>query len=89
MQIEATESSFERQLFSGINGGMRGVGRVPFARLAYFRECANLRFQGLVVLPLDLKFGLKFLHKQVQMGNLDTKFLDVGCGQSWPSRGAG
>src|SRR5712691_10297792 len=57
------------------------------AKLTHFRECANLRFKGLIVLPLDLKLGLEFFHEQVQMGNLDAKLLDVGrCGSS-PKRG--
>ncbi len=36
-----------------------------FAKLAHFRECANLRFKGLIVLPLDLKFRLELFHEQV------------------------
>jgi hypothetical protein len=29
-----------------------------FTKLAHFGECANLRFESLIVLPLDLKFRL-------------------------------
>jgi hypothetical protein len=32
--------------------------RPAFAQLAHFRERANLCFQSLIVLPLDLKFRL-------------------------------
>ena len=58
-----------------------------FAQLAHFRERANLCFQSLVVLPLDLKLRLQLLHEQVQMGNLDAELLDVGRCRSWPNRG--
>jgi len=57
-----------------------------FAKLAYFRECANLRFKGLIVLALDLKFRLEFFHEQVQMGNLNAKLLDVGRCRRSPDR---
>src|SRR5207245_3254726 len=57
-----------------------------FAKLAHFRECANLRFKGLIVLALDLKLRLEFFHEQVQMGNLDAKLLDVGRCGSCPDR---
>ena len=50
---------------------------MAFARLTYLCECANLRFESLVVLPLDLKFRLELLDKQVQMGDFHAKFLDV------------
>src|SRR5437879_12208015 len=52
-------------------------GCVACARLTYFCEYANLRFESLVVLPLDLKFRLELLDKQVQMGDFRAKFLDV------------
>ena len=61
MQVEATESAFERQLSSGQMEGQAGC--VAFARLTYFCECANLCFESLVVLPLDLKFRLELLDK--------------------------
>ena len=48
-----------------------------FARLANFRERTNLRFQSLVVLPLDLQFRLELLHEQIQVSDLDAKLLDV------------
>lgn len=56
------------------------------AKLAHFRERANLRFKGLIVLPLDLQLRLQLLHKQVQMGNLDAKLLDVACCRSRPDQ---
>ena len=39
--------------------------------LFHIREGANLGFERLVVLPLDLQFGLEFLDQQVQVSNLD------------------
>src|SRR5437667_1177407 len=53
------------------------AGCVALARLTYFCECANLRFESLVVLPLDLKFRVELLDKQVQMGDFRAKCLDV------------
>src|SRR5258706_6066342 len=45
-----------RQLPAGLTGWSRARSRPDCERLAYFGESANLRFQSLVVLPLDLKF---------------------------------
>jgi hypothetical protein len=42
----------------GMARRIRGSSRPSFAKLAHFRERANLRFQGLIVLPFDLKFRL-------------------------------
>src|SRR5260370_840782 len=63
------------------------ISRLLLANLAHFCESANLRFKGLIVLALDLKFRLEFFHEQVQMGNLDAKLLDVGRCRSSPKRG--
>ena len=62
------------------------ISRLLFTKLAHFCESANLRFKGLIVLALDLKFRLEFFHEQVQMGNLDAKLLDVGRCRSSPDR---
>jgi hypothetical protein len=43
---------------AGWTGWRRTRSRPHCERLAYFGKSANLRFQSLVVLPLDLKFGL-------------------------------
>jgi hypothetical protein len=38
----------------------------------------------LVVLALDLQFGLEFFDEQVQVGNLDAQLLDIGSRGSRP-----
>ena len=83
---EATEFAFERQLSLQCGWWLGEKSRQLFAKLAHFRESANLRFKGLIVLALDLKFRLEFFHEQVQMGNLDAKLLDVGRCRSSPDR---
>jgi len=83
-QSEATESAFERQLSAGY-GPIDEKKR--YVRLAHFRECANLGFQSLVVLALDLQFRLELLHEQVQMSDLDAKLLDVRRSWRWANRG--
>ena len=46
--------------------------------LSGFGEGADLGFQGLIVLALDLEFGLEFLYEEIEMGDLHAEFLDVG-----------
>jgi hypothetical protein len=41
-------------------------------------EGVNLSFQGLIVLTLDLEFGLQFLDEQFQAGDFAAQPLDVG-----------
>jgi hypothetical protein len=39
-----------------------------------------VEFEGLVVLALDLEFGLQFLHQKFEDGNLRAEFVNVGSG---------
>lgn len=39
----------------------------------------DVEFEGLIVLALDLEFGLEFFDEQLQARNLGFKFLDVGA----------
>ena len=48
-----------------------------FRQLTHFGKCADLSFQSLIVLPLDLKFGLQLFDQQVQVGNLHAEFLNI------------
>jgi hypothetical protein len=48
-----------------------------FRPLTHFGKCADLSFQSLIVLPLDLKFGLQLFDQQVQVRNLHAELLDV------------
>ena len=41
-------------------------------------ESADLGFQGLVVLALDLEFGLEFFNEKIEVSDLHAEFLDVG-----------
>ena len=40
----------------------------------------DLGFEGLIVLALDLEFGLEFFHQHFEACDFDTKFLEVGGG---------
>ena len=39
-----------------------------------------MEFEGLVVLALDLEFGLEFFHQQLEARDFGLEFLDVACG---------
>ena len=54
--------------------------------LFHVGEGANLCFQSLIVLALDLQLGLEFLDEQVEMRNFDAQLLNVGGRGSWPDR---
>jgi len=43
-----------------------------------------VEFEGLVVLALDLEFGLQFLDQKFEDGNLRAEFVNVGggCGRA-------
>ena len=43
-----------------------------------FRQRTNLRFQGLIVLALDLELGLELFDLKVEARDLYAKFLNVG-----------
>src|SRR5215467_2546255 len=64
-QSEATESACERQ--------------PRCTPLFEASERADLGFEGLVVLALDLKLGLQFLDEQFEAGDFHAKSLEVGC----------
>lgn len=55
--------------------------------LFHVGEGANLCFESLIVLALNLQFGLKFFDEKVQMRNLDAQLLNVGSRGSWPRSG--
>jgi hypothetical protein len=46
-------------------------------------ECADLGFEGLVVLALDLEFGLEFLDEQVEARDFHTEFVQVSRTGGW------
>src|SRR5258708_10920949 len=58
------------------------VSRVPLQErdrsLVEGRQGCNVEFEGLVVLALDLEFGLQFLDQQFQARDFSFQFLDVG-----------
>ena len=53
----------------------------PIATDRLFGVCEGVQlcFQRLIVLPLDLEFGLKLLHLKVKTGNLGAEFCEVGA----------
>lgn len=50
--------------------------------LIHLGEGADVEFEGLVVLALDLQFGLQFLDEQFEARDFRAQFVDVGCGGS-------
>lgn len=47
-------------------------------------EGLDLRFQSLVVLALDLKFGLEFFDEQLQSCDFNAQFLEFVSGSRRP-----
>jgi hypothetical protein len=84
-QNEATEYGFERQLARRIPRKAGSSVHTP-RRLLDVGKGANLRFERLIVLALDLQFGLEFLDQQVQVRNLDAQLLNVRGRGSRPNR---
>lgn len=39
-----------------------------------------MEFEGLIVLALDLEFGLELFNQEFEAGNFHAEFLDVGGG---------
>lgn len=62
--------------------------RLKSTWLFEFSESLDLGFQRLVVLALDLKFGLEFFDKQLQSGNFHAQLLQFVRGDGWPWRGS-
>jgi hypothetical protein len=64
-------------LLGSVCGGVDAAqARVPV--LLGVGDGADLGFEGLVVLAFDLEFGLEFFDEEVEAGDFEAKFLDVG-----------
>jgi hypothetical protein len=48
-----------------------------WSRLSGFREGADLGFEGLIILPLDLKLGLEFFDEEIEASDFHAEFLDI------------
>src|SRR5215471_1436257 len=61
-------------------------GRDVALRLSGFGDGTDLRLQGLVVLALDLEFGLELLDQEVEARDLEAQLLDVSGSRRTRSR---
>ena len=51
------------------------------SQLLGFGQGLDLKFKRLIVLALDLQFGLEFFHKQLETRNLSTELAGIAaCG---------